>query len=212
MLGQRCSKGYSLGCHLPTHQNKSEPFIPELAEGARGALLTQALGDMEELVNFWVSREKRLSCKHFCYQGANSPHVHRPGEKNHHHPSSAQLHCSKGWARGWSSPFPGAQSPSQPGRPDPPAIFAVPHQQLGGSVPAGGHVVCVNFPRTCQGPGKSKVAEFHNSWLGNQYVFWLNIPMDYLHRGKQVKANSLFVHSKLTSSAKSAAFSYSSRK
>lgn len=52
MLGQHCSKGYSLGCYLPTHENKSEPFIPELAGGAQGALLTQALGDMEELVNF----------------------------------------------------------------------------------------------------------------------------------------------------------------
>lgn len=208
MLCQHCSKGYSLGCYLPTHQNKSEPFIPEQA---RGALLTQALGDMEELVNVRVSREKGLSCKHFCYQGANSPHVHRPGEKSHQHPSSAQLHGSKGWASMEHS-LHAPHSPSQPGRPGSPAVFAVPHQQLRGSVPAGRHVVRVNFPRSRQGPGKSKVTEFHNSWLGNQYVLWLNIAMDYLHREKQVRANSPFVHSKLTGSAKGAAFSYSSRK
>lgn len=111
MFGQHCSKGYSLGCYLSTHQNKSEPFIPELAGGARGFFLPRHL----VIWKSWSMSEspgKRGSPVSISV--IREPIAHTStglGEKNHHQPSSAQLHCSQGWARRWSTPsmvpFPG---------------------------------------------------------------------------------------------------------
>ena len=56
------------------------------------------------------------------------------------------------------------------------SVLSVAHQELGGSVPSGGHVVRVVLPGTDH-PGEPEVTKLHHSVLGDQDVLRLDVPV-----------------------------------
>lgn len=66
-----------------------------------------------------------------------------------------------------------------------PAIFRVPHQQLGGAVPSGGHVVGAGLARTRQEPREPEVTQLDHPEAAHQHVLRLDVPMDDLPMKKK---------------------------
>lgn len=64
------------------------------------------------------------------------------------------------------------------------SIFYVSHQQFRGSVPASGHIVCVDTTLSWwrQGSGKSKITQLDHTPLRDEYVLWFNVSVDDLQQ------------------------------